>query len=285
MAERNEKLENDILAELKKTGYPTEVVSSSILQQQGWGVTHNPSYRDDLEGSNREYDIRAYKSWKFFPGEEVSKSLDVFLLIECKKSEKPWVFFTTNESHSRLRLGSVLHTTVKWLFTNREKSQTRISDTLLRQCHHYFQNPRLARTFYEPFKKHEKSDVTAQTIYSAVISAIKATIFHVQGEKERRSPTIYYPVIIFSGSLFEAIVLSQEDIQLLPSKHIQLSFNYIMPADPSDDNIWASQKTFIVDIVHESYINDFLRIIEEEHAFLSEHLKQSFMSDQSQTSA
>jgi hypothetical protein len=285
MSERNEKLEKDILDELKKTGYPTEVVSSSILQQQGWGVTHNPSYRDDLEGSNREYDIRAYKSWRYGSAEEDSKSLDVFLLIECKKSEKPWVFFTTNESHNGLRLGSFLHTTAKWLFTSREKSHTRISDELLRQNHHYFQSPRLARTFYEPFKKHEKSDVTAQTIYSAVMSAIKATLFHVQGEEDRRWPTIYYPVIIFSGSLFEAIVSSQEEIELLPSKHIQLSFNYIVPADPSDNNIWTSQKTFIVDILHENYINEFLRIIEEEHAFFSDALKQSFMSEQRQSSA
>jgi hypothetical protein len=112
MPQRNEKLEKDILHELEKTGYPTEVVSSSILQQHGWGVTHNPSYRDDLEGGNREYDIRVYKSWKYSISKEDNKPLDVFLLIECKKSEQPWVFFTTTESHSSVRLGSSLHTTV-----------------------------------------------------------------------------------------------------------------------------------------------------------------------------
>jgi hypothetical protein len=141
MIERNEKLEKDILEELKKTGYPTEVVSSSIIQQFGWGITHNPSYLDDIEKCSREYDIRAYKAWNFSTLEN-DRRLGVFLLAECKKSAKPWVFFTTNESHSRDKLGEFFNTTQEWLFSTRSSSFARLPDDLLRERHHYFQKPR-----------------------------------------------------------------------------------------------------------------------------------------------
>lgn len=245
MTEKSETLEKKILGELKKTGYPTEVISSNIIQQEGWGITHNPSYLDDVEGCSREYDIRAYKAWHYRTLEE-DRELGVFLLIECKKSEKPWVFFTTIESHSGIRLGNLLHSTKDWLFSNRSTSHGRLPDELLREQHHYFRKSRLARTFYEPFKNQEKSDNTSQMIYSAVMSAIKATLFHEQGEKGIRWATIYYPVIIFSGNLFEAIVSSVDKIELIPSEHIQLSFNYILPMNPGNSSLWDCQKTFIV---------------------------------------
>jgi len=279
MAERNESLEKDILTELKKTGYPTEIISSSIIQQQGWRIIHNPSYLDDIEGCSREYDIRAYKEWHYRIRTE-NKELGVFLIVECKKSEKPWVFFTTDESHSRTRLGDLLHTTENWLFSNRRNAQGRLSDELLREHHHYFRKPRLARTFYEPFKKQEKSDNSSQMIYSAVMSAIKATLFHEQGDRGKRWSTIFYPIIIFSGNLFEAVVSSTVDITLSAVDNLQLSFNYMLPLDPRSGSIWDSQKTFIVDIVHESYLSQFLKVIDEEHANLAECLEKSFKSEE-----
>jgi len=279
MTERNEKLEKDILEELKKTGYPTEVISSSIIQQQGWGITHNPSYLDDIEGCSREYDIRAYKEWHYSTLTE-NRELGVFLLVECKKSEKPWVFFTTDESHSGIRLGDLLHTTENWLFSNRSNSHGRLPDELLREHHHYFRKPRLARTFYEPFKKQEKSDNTSQMIYSAVMSAIKATLFHEQGERGNRWSTIFYPIIIFSGNMFEAIVSSADDINLFPVENLQLSFNYMLPMDSGNRSLWDSQKTFIVDIIHESYLPQFLKVVDEEHTYLAQCLEKSFKSEE-----
>jgi hypothetical protein len=82
-------------------------------------------------------------------------------MTECKKSDKPWVFFTTPEDHRRDdRLGRI----IKWrfggvqAFTDNRNPESLISDLELRSFHHYFQHGRLARTFHQPFRGKEELD-------------------------------------------------------------------------------------------------------------------------------
>jgi hypothetical protein len=82
---------SDILKELHKTGYPTEIIAAAVMKRRGWAVVHNPTYVDDIEHRGREYDIHAGRVYNDGPIQ-----LGVFLAAECKKSEKPWVFFTTD---------------------------------------------------------------------------------------------------------------------------------------------------------------------------------------------
>jgi hypothetical protein len=263
-------LEQSILDDLYKTGYPTEVVSASILQRRDWHVVHNPSYWDEEEGQSREFDISAYRNWKT---NNEQLTIGIYLIVECKKSEKPWVFFTTPEKHDYSRLGAIL----KWrlaksqIFTDYEHADSLISDDYLRQQHHYFRCARLARTFHEPWKNQERAE-HSQMIYSAVMSTVKATRFHQKGPPIAGLLQMYYPLVIFDGNLFEASVEPDKTIDLQATSHVQLSFSYI-PADRQrQDSAWGNVRRFIVDIVRESYLADYVTIIENEHEALAANL-------------
>jgi hypothetical protein len=255
-------LETSILEELKRTGFPTEIMSATVMQGRGWLVMHNPSYFDVDESKSREFDIRAYRQ-KSEAVRDQNYVVSIYLVTEYKKSDKPWVFFTTPEKYITGGLGEV----IKWdqgekqVFSDRNNPKGIIIDGHLRGFHHYFQHPRLARTFHQPFTRSEKEH--SQMIYSAVMSVIKATLF-LTGGPPRRSPTwlrIFYPLVVFSGNLFEAHVQPNKEIKLLKSKHVQLSFNYI-----TDTNL-AHQ--FMIDIIHEDYLDEFLKIVEHEHEEIS----------------
>src|SRR5260370_11586913 len=171
-------LEDKILEDVHKTGSPTEIIAASLMRSRGWYVLHNPSYLDDSEGRSREFDIRAYRGLS----ETISDrrySVGIYLMVECKKSEKPWVFFTTPADHGDVRLGSLIISSLEkqQVFTDRSHSESIISDAELRDFHHYFRQTRLARTFCQPFKGTEKNDYSPM-IYSAIMSAVKATLFH-----------------------------------------------------------------------------------------------------------
>ena len=132
-------LEDKILQEIDKTGYPTEIVCASAMQNRGWAVVHSPSYLDDLENRSREFDIRAYRTKR----QDVrghNYSVGIYLMTECKKSEKPWVFFTTPERYLEEPIGQVIHWSLgkRQAFTDRENSHAFISDNVLRGFHHYF---------------------------------------------------------------------------------------------------------------------------------------------------
>ncbi len=268
--------EQTILEELQKTGYPTEIVSASVMQQRGWTVIHNPSYLDDSEGRSREFDIRAYRQWRLDASGK-KFTIGVYLITECKKSEKPWVFFITPEEYKFSPLGELIknHIEGRHVFTGRYQNlgESVISDDVLRKFHHYFQKQNLARTFHEPFKGQEKAD-RSQMIYSAVMSSIKATLFHQRDRPAAGWLGIYYPLIIFDGDLFEAQVAPNKVIKLSPSNHIQLLFNYMLPTSSEKASIWESQQKFIVDVVRENYLDQFLKVIEDEHETLKTYLQQ-----------
>src|SRR5947208_2381896 len=118
-------LEQSMIDELQKTGYPTEIVSASIMQQRKWAVIHNPSYLDDNEDRSREFDIRAYHE-KSFGHSEATFAIGTYLVTECKKSEKPWVFFTTAEQHQSSRLGRFIKARIqgRQVFNDRSTANT-----------------------------------------------------------------------------------------------------------------------------------------------------------------
>lgn len=269
-------LEKQIVTELQKTGYPTEIVSATVMHQRGWGIIHNPSYLDDVEGASREFDIRAYRGWHFTVGKSTF-TVGAYLISECKKSEKPWVFFVTPESYRRARYGRLIKGQMadKQIFADGDHSDSFITDESLRTFHHYFQRSTLARTFYEPFKSQERSHAP-QMIYSAIMSCIKATLFHQQDQLSARWLKIYYPLIIFNGKLFEAQVDSDKNISLAASQHVQLSLSYMLPQRILYGSVWEGQQEFIIDIVQEEYLEQFLQLVEDEHAILAEKLRSEF---------
>jgi hypothetical protein len=87
-------IESQIIGEINKTGFPLELRVSDFIRSRGYLVNHSVYYVDNDEGKGRELDILAHK----FHRQEKRKGhwfADNFLAIECKKSEKPWVIFTS----------------------------------------------------------------------------------------------------------------------------------------------------------------------------------------------
>jgi len=85
-----------ILEKLEEHGFPFEVELSEFLRQKGWIVKNQSLYIDGETGKYRTVDMVASKLIRSEP------PIDVVLIIECKKSEKPWLFYlpqqeSTNE--------------------------------------------------------------------------------------------------------------------------------------------------------------------------------------------
>lgn len=265
-------LEQAITEDLQRTGYPTEIVCASKMQDRQWSVTHNPSYWDSEENQSREYDIRAYKSWT---SDSQTATVGVYLIVECKKSERPWVFFTTLEKHNYPRLGRYIKfRSLKYSpFTAIDQEHSIIGDDELRSIHHYFQFNKQARTFYEPLKQLEKA-AHSPTIYTAVMSIIKATLFHLRDTPIADTVfPIYYPVIVFSGSLFEAFVNPDKTIDLSPTQYVQLKYSYFQH-EPKHST-WSDQQSFTIDIIHEDFLSSFLSTLNMEHEVIANRIGRS----------
>lgn len=258
----SEQLEPKIIKDIQKTGFPTEIVSASIMRHRGWKVINNTSYWDENEGKSREFDILAYND-VILQNQNIAVRIN--LICECKKSEKPWVFFMTEEKYDSSKLSELIK-------SNEIKKQLSdisyidiIADINMLKLHHYRKFSYLARTFYELFKGKENADHST-IIYSAIMSSIKSTLYLREYFSENKNFVIFYPVIIFNGNLFEAYVSSDKSVDLKSSKHIQLSFRYIVGKSVNKSVYEKNEnhQQFIIDVVHDQYIDDFLQLIEDE---------------------
>lgn len=271
-------LADRVLKELERTGYPTEIMAASFLEQQQWGVIHNPTYLDESEQISREYDVRAYKGVEREAGGR-RLVLGIYLILECKKSDKPWVFFTTSTDQNIKkghRLGKLIQSPYdhnRHIFWSEYAGQPSIiSDDDWRSFHHYFQQERWARTYYEPFKGQDKSD-TSPMIYGAVSSATKAVMFNLteQGLSNEWVP-IYYPVIVFDGNLFDARVHGKEETELVASDHIVLKHQYTTPSTRAHRR-GSNVHEFLVDVVREPFFAEYIDLIQREYEILAEMLR------------
>lgn len=101
-------LKRQIIEDLEKTGFPLEVLTSSELDKRGWMVYPSCLYKDPETSISRELDVHAvnvdtsyaYKiPVKVKPIPENRNKFISHLVIQCKKTKKPWVFFDNGKTN------------------------------------------------------------------------------------------------------------------------------------------------------------------------------------------
>lgn len=82
-----------ILDWINKTGYPLELKGESILNDAGFMIINSHLYKDPEKQIFRELDLLASHYWS-----EKTLSLSFELLIECKKSDKPFLLLSNRKN-------------------------------------------------------------------------------------------------------------------------------------------------------------------------------------------
>lgn len=255
-----ETLKENILKEIKKTGYPHELKASYFLEKNGYHVANNLYYVDLDEGKGREVDIRALKNFEFKMGEK-DYFVRLCILIECKKSKKdnPWVVFTSPQTGYDKTFYELDCKGITPGFNLLEADEL-MDDLVL--IHPPVGYERLGRSFFEPFKEYKERG----TIFKSLTTSVKATIamrktkFAAVG----RSICFYYPLVIFNGVLFEAY-LKDDDIKVEEVDMVMVSFFYESPKYKEDK--------FLVPILTEGALKNYFSELDKIHEILGNFFK------------
>src|SRR4051812_37780864 len=87
----DEEFKKQIADSLRKGGFPTELKVGRILNDRDWFNISNYIYFDKAKNISREID---FYSGKHSRSNDYSNArFEVHLIIEVKKSDKPWAFF------------------------------------------------------------------------------------------------------------------------------------------------------------------------------------------------
>lgn len=233
-----EDLNKRIIEDIQKTAFPSELKLAMTLKENDWTVEQNSTYYDFELDKSRGIDIIASK---LFLDETNKLGVSLNLIIEVKKSHRPWVFFSIpyvqeeNLSYKGPGFRQII-------YTNNFKIDNLPAEKLMQEF------PRNSKKFigisyYEAFKSTKKKS----DIFEAILSVIKASFYRrindfgdslhkEKNEENYKRPKflpsmfqmihIYMPIVVLDGLLYEAVVKSKEDINLYNSSYVPLTTSY-----------------------------------------------------------
>jgi hypothetical protein len=183
---------------LTTLGYVGEMKVAGTLISSGFEVVKSSFYEDpENQGTTREINLIGRMS-------DSMDLLQVFSVIECKRSTNPWVVLTSEySSFNRLGAFAIMS----------KKANQSISNNLLHmlEVDWFVKNGRLGYGITESFNKKEDA------IFSAMLNSTKASISIIKQEmKSYKSDylTFIFPTIVLDGSLFESYLGAGDQLKL-----------------------------------------------------------------------
>lgn len=258
------------LEELRKSvessGYLIEQRIEPILEKYKYYVEKNDVYKDDETGKSREIDLTAINAIKL--GDDFD-FLFYHLLVECENNKQPIVFF---RSDSPIKF--LFHYDIKFsgtpskIYISKSKTEKLTDFFAFEKFHHYCKG--FHSTQYCTFQKPKQKDndwiaFHSESQHDSIKSLIKCLKFFIDRdykgyylpEKVSEEPinlNFYYPLIVLQGDLFEAFY-DNKNLILEPRNMIQYRQQEIKKGET---------ETFQIDIIKESFLEEYLKLIEKE---------------------
>jgi len=96
-------MEEKLIEWFNKTGYPFELWTESILSNYNFNTVNSSLYQDEENKIFREIDLVATKNWV---SDDAKTLFTINLIIECKKSDKPFVLLCNkNQEKCEINFG------------------------------------------------------------------------------------------------------------------------------------------------------------------------------------
>lgn len=236
-------------------------------------------YPDSLTGKSREYDFSAIAGIKLYRGDW--DFLWIHLIGECVNNPQPLVFFSSDKVTSFLFCEDlkIAGIPTKFPCPDEEGAYIGFQDFFhLDKFHHYCAGPFSTQYCSFQQKKSNKAEWLAwhddehQSLLGTLVAATEYEISElfaswVLPEKNEEEPVginVFYPVLIARGDLHECRQSNKGNPVFTKSKHIQFRKAVISGRE---------QETFQIDIVTESYLKDYLELLENEHEKLKSRLR------------
>ena len=259
MRTQDKTLKEKIIKDLLQTGFPLEVSISNTLRTLEWTVTNSPLYVDPEDKTTRELDIYALKIYSETPSASVFKNdpfLFSHLIIQCKKSAKPWVFFD-NAGEEPYWVGFY---SIKC--DNTDIIPRLCSDTdVVRLTDHRYKKIKRHRSFHI-FDNAGKKQSGNKDIYESLITSCKALEYYKNMYAAGSVIHVLTPVIILDGtSLWSASLDKKSKISLKKVPSLIVKFDYIF-----GDKKPSSLNYQFVEIITQEYFKKNLKLIEADNS-------------------
>jgi len=240
----SEKIKDDIV----KTGFPSEILVGGTLSANNRELSYNSYYIDLDENKAREIDIIATKP---LFGDNSSIYFEHSLICEIKKSDQPWIIFTSEDE------GFDQPGWARILYSDMVDSRI-ISSDVFNDNSTIKHFSRFGRSYYIAFKGNNVD------IYNALCSSVKAAeadrlrfqkMWVEDKDGSVKCLSLYEPLVILNGKIFEAYMDSKQNLIVKEVKHIPISFGYLSNNYTRTQSKYAK---YIVELITVDFLPNYL---------------------------
>jgi len=254
---------------IKQSGYLLEQRVEPIIRNAFGYVETNPIYKDPDTDKSCELDIYALSASRVYKND--MSFIFPILLCECENNSQPVVFFIGDTflpffGKHDLKLSGI---PIKF-WNDKVTEYMSLADVVDLESSHHFCVGQVATQYCTFQMKKDKSNWIAlhnDDQHETFNKLIKAVNYEVtkhsenwllpdKAEEEPVNIQIYYPLVILQGDLFSAC-LKNNRLILRESNHIQFRKQFIRPEK-------NEAETYQIDVIVESFLPDYLKIIEAE---------------------
>jgi len=234
---------------IEKSGLPLEIEITSILREHNWTVNNQAYFYDEDEKKARNIDMFAFKRIDLKTSPDFDR-YHISLVIECKKSTNPWLFYTTTMIKEKL---SYLIWVKNWM-NPRDLIDFRKKELRLTKFLNYF-NPKIIKMGVIKDVAFSRQDM----IFDASCKVLKALdyerkLFHNLLSKLPSNPYgIIYPIIVLDGYIYE-VQVTGDSTEVSPVQYLPYHVYGV-------SNI---EERFLIDVVQKDYFKDYLIILDKE---------------------
>ena len=243
---------------LEKSGYPLELYANKILREKGFQCSKSDLFVDPDTKSSREIDTIAV----YWDSDVEGFTVELKLILECKKSEKPLVALNTSDykkslfykTFSRLFGTSFQEISLECLNYLRGRDEKKVCDEI-GVC------GQVKEVNYSIVQAFKNSDIQ---IYQGLMSLVKAKHYHssdfeelfktIQSNSSSQDDKNLYevilPILVIDAPLFVARLNSEGKMDVFDSMYEIVD---VRRSSSIEDDVSDS-----VYIVHKDFLDEFI---------------------------
>ena len=259
MDDKISSLPTKIVEDLYKVGFPSEVAAASSLEREKWMVYNGVLFLDPETKKPREIDIHAVKvDWSLADQAPEKKSgnenkLISHLVIEVKKSSRPWVFFDNGSvawpqippQNFKSEIEGFDELTFDDLKGLGMKTHRHIDSKLHKSFHVSFSDPSQPSAIYESLIK-----TTIALNYFKNRYGVGGYALH-----------LFIPIVIFDGTLWSASLDIKKGVTLKKVDSLLTVFSRLV----EDNNGGSYEEEQICEVVTLDSFTKYLGIIDHDN--------------------
>jgi hypothetical protein len=265
----NEDLEKQIIADLEKSGFSSELRAIRAFITAGWGCTGFANYFDkDLELIT-SVDLRAWRELEDKTDKLITEA-DFYIEGEVKKSERPWIVF--KEKSTRVIDDHFNNLTYVYGFAPFRLSAGLTQNSIYSHLgwrgygiHESFKKPDSPSRAYSALVKASKAAEATLVATSAFYEEMKESEKGLENLPKHHACVFVKPVVILDGILISAELSTEGSIVLEEINYAPVELRY--------RSKHCQKGVYLIDIVTLDNLAEYIKLSESRHQSIFDYVE------------